>query len=146
MIVVGPERVPTGRRIQPPVAIANVPATILDLVTGPDGFRLPGSSLARLWERGHTAVTAGDTIVSVATHNPREGRLHGLPIDRGPMRSILVDGWHLIVNGDGEAELYDVVSDPWEQADLISSPAGAAKAARARALLDARTPAAPAGR
>jgi hypothetical protein len=56
------------------------------------------------------------------------------------MRSLLVDRWHLIVNGDGEEELYDVLRDPWEQSNLIPSAEGSAKAAEVRGLLDLRTP------
>lgn len=139
LIMVGPGRIPAGVRVEAPVAIANVAATVLDIVGDSGGGTLPGSSLARFWESGHRAAVPSDTIVSVATRNPREGRLPGLPIERGSMRSLLVDRWHLIVNGDGEEELYDVISDPWEHENLIAAPGGAAKGAQVRALLDART-------
>jgi arylsulfatase A-like enzyme len=138
--VVAPDRVPAGRRVGQPVALANVASTVLDLAGQAGEPALPGSSLARFWEGPARDSIRSDTIVSVATQNPRQGRLIGLPIDLGPMRSLLVDRWHLIINGDGEEELYDILGDPWEQSNLIPSPEGSAKAAEMRGLLDPRIP------
>ena len=59
-----------------------------------------------------------------------------MPGAKGNMRSVFVGPYHLIRNGDGREELYDVVADPLEKTDLSQSPAVGAELLHIRATLD----------
>jgi len=105
-------RVPAGTRIEAPVSLRDVPATILDLV-GMDASRFPGRSLAASWRPGG----APSSPALLAEVSGRTFRPPGYPVRHGDMNSIMTDQWHFIRRGDGKTELYDVASDPWETRD-----------------------------
>lgn len=131
-----PGRVPEGIRVDQPVSLRDVPATILDLA-GLDPGSVAGRSLSRFW--GLDALTVpGDTIL--AEVNYASGLPERYPISRGPMRSVLLQGYRYILNGDGGEELYRVAQDPGEQDNLMTSPAGRDLAPSLRAILDRATP------
>ena len=46
------------------------------------------------------------------------------PIAKGNMKSLVVDRYHYILNGDDREELYDIENDPWETRDLADSEVG----------------------
>jgi arylsulfatase A-like enzyme len=123
MLLSLPDHAPQGVRVAAPVSIASIPATVLDLLPGADPTPMPGRSIARFWRQ---AGAASDTIVSLATVNPRETPPDGAPIANGPIHSLVAGRLHYIVNGDGEEELYDLAVDPWELLDLSRSAGFAA--------------------
>ena len=52
------------------------------------------------------------------------------------MKSLLVNRYHYIKNGDGREELYDFENDPLEQHDLARSEDGRRALARFRTFLE----------
>ena len=53
------------------------------------------------------------------------------------MKSLLLDNWRYILNGDGQEELYDVAKDRWELGDVSNSAEATPLLPRFRdALLD----------
>lgn len=129
-----PGHVPAGQVVRTPVSLKDLAATVLDL-SGSDP-RLPGRSLRRFWADSSSGV--GDTLLMELGYSPRLPR--GTPIARGPMKSVVVDGFRLIRNGDGREELYDFVADTMETRDLAADPAWAEALSHARGALQAVAP------
>ncbi len=113
LVVVGPGAA-AGARVAAPVTLRDLPATVLDLA----GIRrspFPGQSLARFWAPG-AAAADGPLVAEV-------GQASGLPafypVAVGDMRSVFAGGYHLILDGDGRQELYDIRRDPAEARNLL---------------------------
>jgi arylsulfatase A-like enzyme len=109
-------RAPRGIRISEPISLRDLPRTVATMAGLPDRF--PGQSLTRFW-----GSPAGDTESSSLLAEISQGiRLApGDPASRGDMKSLIRDDLHLIVNGDGVLELYDLARDPKELVDLSDS-------------------------
>jgi arylsulfatase A-like enzyme len=126
-------RLPRGVRIDAPVSLRAVPATIVDLV-GLDDTPFPGTSLAEAWSGAGDPHGQG-LALSELTLSPFGGVPQG-PIAAGAMKSLVLGTLHYIRNGDGTEELYDLASDPREFRDLSETDIGRAELARLRSLLD----------
>jgi arylsulfatase A-like enzyme len=123
LVVALPGRVPGDRRVQTPVSLRDVPATILDLVGVPDERPFPGRTLARFWSAGSAAPTPGDSVVSEIRYAP--GLLPHYAVAKGDMQSVLFENHRYIHNlGDGHEELYDIGADPGEREDLANTDQG----------------------
>jgi arylsulfatase A-like enzyme len=130
-----PGRVPAGQVIRAPVSLRDLAATVMDVLKLQDESPFPGESLARCWQ------------VPQDPERPNEGPLLSevnrlpnvplwLPVSRGNMKSLLVDGWRYIRNGDGQEEVYDMAKDSWEQRDLSSTDEGSRLLPRFRDCLE----------
>lgn len=124
-----PPRVPAGRRIEVPVSLQNLAATILDLA-GVTDSQLPGETLAPMWTR-----TGAEPLVLAEVERAVSPLSLG-PSQRGAMRSIVDARWHYIRNGDGFEELYAYRDDPQERTNLKATPEGISAVQRFRAMLD----------
>lgn len=137
LLIRDPEAFGAGTRVEEPVSLRDVPATILDLADIP-GPGLPGHSLAPLV--GELPGEAAAPWPALAWVEASPGGLDegpDEPTDRGEMHSAFIDRWHYILNGDGVEELYDVVADPDELRNLARDPqATTALALLRRALRD----------
>jgi arylsulfatase A-like enzyme len=126
------DRLPGGSRIASYVSLRDVPATVLDLA-GAESGALPGTSLATLWRP--TAPPADRTLFSQLSFN--RFAVDTDPVRRGPlMRSVMQDRMHLIVNGDGVEELYDLTADFEEIRDLSADSSQAQTLDRLRLRLE----------
>lgn len=118
LLISHPQHIPAGKRISQPVTLRDIAATVLDLLKMEP--RLPGISLARHWEgsrdssRGVSSPILSE--VSFAPNNPK-----WYPISKGDMKSLILNGYHYIKNGDGREELYRYKTDLWEKRDLVRS-------------------------
>lgn len=123
LVVHLPDRVPAGVRVADPVSIRDLGATLLGLI-GADANAWPGTSFAGAL-RGSLPDSARSTALLAETEallgRPEPGKVKQ-PAERGPMRAILLDHWHYVLNGDGVEELYDYRNDPQELRDLSRSP------------------------
>jgi arylsulfatase A-like enzyme len=113
LIVLMPSGSGAGLRVSEPVTLRDLPSTILDLVGGPTAGALPGESLARYWQG--TPPAGESPILSEVNRAPNVAEW--LPVAAGDLKSIVVDRYHFIRNGDGRELLYDLESDPYETAD-----------------------------
>jgi len=128
-----PPRVPEGRRIEVPVSLQNLAATILDLA-GVTGSQLPGETLARTW-----TDTGVEPLVLAELERHVNPRVNG-PSSRGALRSIVDARWHYIrhyiKNEGGFEELFAYRDDPQERTNLKATPEGISAVRRFRAVLD----------
>ena len=116
LLVRFPGRVPSGRLVTTPVSLKDLAATVVDL-SGDTAVRLPGRSLARFWTGTvPDSATSSDTLLMELGYSPRLPK--ATPIARGPMKSVVLNGYRLIRYGDGQLELYDFARDTMERNDL----------------------------
>ncbi len=132
LVVVWPRGVPAGRRVTQHVSLADLPATVLDLADI-DPVPFPGRSLARFWDPAAPGRRGEEAIVASEVRR-QPGAPAWYPVAHGDLQAVIEDGFHLIRDGDGHDELYDLRTDPWEMRDLASSAAYAT----ARQRLDRR--------
>jgi len=130
-----PSRVPPGRRVETPVTLRDLPATVMDLAGLRGRGVFPGVSLAPCWQGGVDAPCSEPALISQASV-----RTFGLvrpwyPLSHGDMQSVVADGFHYIWNSNGSQELYELAVDPAEAHDLIDTDAGRVVANRLKALL-----------
>ena len=137
LVIAAPGRIPAGLRVAQPVSTRAVSATVLDLL-GIAGTPLPGGSLTRTW-RGDT--TTSDTIVTELGYAAKLAEW--IPVSRGTMRSVVLNGYHYIRAGDGTEELYDFLRDSIERVNLAGDRDFAAPLQAGRQALDAVLHAAP---
>lgn len=141
LIVTG-NGIPAGVNVAEPVTLRDLAATILNLVGAPARAALPGQSLAAHWRTGidSLGVHHSDSLspiygeVDYARNLPAS-----IPVSQGSMKSVVVEGHHFILGGDGAEEMYDVTRDPWERRNVLAAPELSGTVQQARTLLnDAR--------
>jgi arylsulfatase A-like enzyme len=129
----------TPERVHESVSLRDLASTVLDL-SGLDGASpFPGLPLARYWMPGRHPETAPDTLYGSLLPAPW-AQAQPTPSARGPMRSIIEDPYHYILNGDGVEELYEYRTDPDELRNLAGSAAAERLLVRFRELLRDETP------
>jgi arylsulfatase A-like enzyme len=128
LLVIGPG-LSGGQRIEAPVSLRDLAATILGLTGTPNDVSLPGKSLLSAEGAGH-----GSPVLSSIEPAPNQDTAY--PSAKGPMRSLVLDRHLYIRNGDGREELYDHAVDPLEVHNIASDSTNAPLLSRARVLLD----------
>ncbi len=123
LVVAGPIRVPAGTKIDEPVSLRDLPATVLDW-SGLDGdHSFPGRSLTRFWAGRDGAPRPTFEPLLMEMERPalltNQGRE---PVAKGPMKSLVAGGMHYIRTGDGGEELYALDVDPEEKNNVAGLP------------------------
>jgi arylsulfatase A-like enzyme len=124
LLIAAEGRVPPGVRVKEPVSLADLPATITRWLPGqPAPF--PGTPLQVTWS---DTIGGAQPLPPVAELSPGRNR-------NRVIRSIADDSLYLVRRIDGEIEVYDIISDPFQAEALtgISAPAS-----RLERLLDQR--------
>jgi hypothetical protein len=93
--------------------------------------------MSRLWNADSTAVSR-DTLLMELGYSPLLPK--ATPIARGAMKSVVLDGYRLIKNGDGVLELYDFVRDTLEHHDLSKDSSHQAALENSRRALETIAP------
>jgi arylsulfatase A-like enzyme len=123
LVVIGPNRVPAGRRVADPVSLRDLPATVLDLVGLDSAGSFPGRSLTRFWEPNNLQSNPALDILLMEIDKPvlltNQGRE---PVAKGPMKAVVAGGMHYIRSGDGSEELYALGPDHREQFNMATEP------------------------
>jgi arylsulfatase A-like enzyme len=127
-----PPRVPGGVRVDQPVSLRDVPATILELVSGHPS-ELPGRSLAATWDASRKGpVNAAVSEVGRARYRNDPNYLNS---DTW-LQSVFDEQHHYIRSGLGKEELYAWRTDSLELTNLAGSPHAAAALQRLRITLE----------
>jgi arylsulfatase A-like enzyme len=115
-----PGKVPAGVRLQTPVSLVSLPATLLSIVHNGGTSPLPGISLAQLWTepKQNTPVMAVVSELIGAKLTPL------FPNYYGPMTSITTPQWHYISGGKAGEELFPCCSNTIERENLANTEQG----------------------
>lgn len=115
-----PGGVPAGLRVQQPVTLRDLAATVMQLAA-PGEPAMPGTSLAAAW-------TGGPPLSPVVSEVTKARNIASFyPTARGDMQTLLDDQWQLIRNGDGRLELYAYRADTLQEQDLVGDPGSASR-------------------
>lgn len=112
--------VPPGKRVVPPgfiktpVSLRDLPATVVDLVGLEGGTPFPGRSLARFWANGQQR---GPQVASLVLSEVEPRPECAMP--PGIARALVTDGKVYVRAPDGQEELYDLATDPFETHNLL---------------------------
>ena len=136
LLLWGPGLVPQNRRVDHPVDLHSLPATIADVANlVQDTF--PRHSLLQYLDSIPDSMAAAVSEGPEAPGNPKEW-----PTGRGWVTSLIEDHWHLLAMESGEYELYDIVQDPRELNNLATVPEHRELIERLRTRLQAAVPSA----
>ena len=120
LLMLLPSRVPANVSVKQAASLADLPATVMDLLKVKDGFHFSGDSLARYWDGTPTTSAGGpNALLSELDFAPNLPASY--PLSRGNMKSLVAGPYHYIRNGDGSEELYDLEHDPDETKELSRS-------------------------
>lgn len=115
LVISLPGRVPAGVRVTTPATLADLPATVIDLIGVAPPVTLPGRSLRRFWAK---SSNPGDERPILSEVSRLIRMAPWLPAARGDMQSLVVGDLHYIRGGDGQEELYNLETDPREAVNL----------------------------
>lgn len=129
LVIRYPARVPAARRVETPVSLRDLGATLFDL-TGMQAFSsLAGASLAGAWlSTAPSSLSAVVSEVSAGINTEPSA-----PVSRGAMRSLIDSTAHYIRNGDGVEELYAYRNDLAEGQNLAAADTARVATLRAAA-------------
>ena len=121
LLVRWPGHVPSHARFSTPVSIADIPATVMDLLKAPPTAAMPGQSLALAWTNPAAAAASTRYPVQELAHMPFD-EFNWVPAFKGAMRSVTTSAWHYIEHDTLGAELFDLERDPQELSNVIGLP------------------------
>jgi len=108
LLVRWPGHVPSHARFATPVSIADIPATVIDLLKAPPTAAMPGQSLALAWTNPAAAADSTRYPVQELAHMPFD-EFNWVPAFKGAMRSVTTSAWHYIEHDTLGAELENTV-------------------------------------
>jgi arylsulfatase A-like enzyme len=116
-----PVKIPAGVRIDRPVTLASLPATVLDLAGAGNQRQFPTASLAELWTHPQGANNWADPVSEMERYlyAPKN-----YPVYSGWLKTVVNGKWQLIVSEKLPPELYNWRSDPHETIDLAGTKEG----------------------
>ncbi|MBI3661466.1 MAG: sulfatase [Acidobacteria bacterium] len=118
-----PGKIAPERRVNVPVSLAGLAATILDWAGEASQEKFPGPSLVKTWN-GEPYPDWPDPMAELAA-NPKI-REKKVPTAHGSLRALVSGKWYYIVHEKFGPELYDVVNDPLLQNNLAHGAEGRA--------------------
>lgn len=117
LILWRPGLIPARKRVDRPVDLRSIPATVMQAIGEPKSV-FPASSLLDV-----IADSAGVIAPAISEGPKVEGNPPTWQTGRGWVKSLVRDQWHLITLESGENELYDLRADPGELRNLVDVPA-----------------------
>jgi arylsulfatase A-like enzyme len=138
LMIVYPSKIQSPIRVAEPVTLRDIPASVIDLTGDACPGCLPGRSLAEHWTARDPGAEPGVAPSPLFSEVSKGVRLPArYPAARGDMQSLVADGLHFIVNGDGGEELYDLGIDRDETRNLVTIPGAVLNRDRMRLRLEA---------
>ena len=117
-----PSRIPKGMRIQKPVSLRDLPATVLDFLGEENQTQFAGESLRKTWDKeaGEENSTEQKVIFSELSSDSSFAE-SWYPASKGGMQSLITEQYHYIRNDDGSEEFFDRKNDPNELQNLAQT-------------------------
>lgn len=116
-----PGQIPENVRIDTPVSIASIPATIDEVLNGSEQLTFPAKSVAQLWQ---TSDQNSGWPLPLAELDHWYWKDEDVHAKFGTSRAIISPDWHLIEHETLGTELYNWPDDPAEKANLAQSVEG----------------------
>jgi arylsulfatase A-like enzyme len=129
-----PARALRGRRIDVPVSLRDLPATVAQLIDASADHPFPGRTLARHW------TSRGGVPPDPVLSQLEDPALHGDDFRTENVtcvNSLIYDNHILIESRNQPLELYHLFNDPLQQHNLADLSSEHARAARLKQMLDA---------
>jgi len=123
LLIHWPSKVTGGTRVQQPVTLRDLPATILGLIGLNESGIFPGQSLIPNHGANENGLEASASPL-LSEVKPAANLPEWYPVSKGEMKSLVADGYRYILNGDGTEELYHFETDLWENNNLVNTQAG----------------------
>ena len=137
LLIFPPSGTPVGQKVEVPVSLRDLAATILDLLRLEDRSPFPGRSLAPFCRSEPAAPRSQPVPLLCEVGHQKKIPMQGqIPATLGPLQSIVAEGRVYIRNHDGREELFDLLNDPLEQHNLIGQPGLSPPLDHFRGLLD----------
>jgi arylsulfatase A-like enzyme len=136
LVISFPDHLPQGKRTDAIVSLADLPASVADLL-GHSDSPFPGTSMVGLMT-GAVIPQANRLVTAQVPSKPKElmdENDRRLPIARGELRAALTAQYHYIKRGDGAEELYRYTDDLNELRNRINDASAAAELKRLRAAV-----------
>jgi len=129
LIIIFPQKIPSGLEISTPVSLINLSATIISLAGGniPKDFR--GFSFEKYWT--DTGKELPEEMVFSEILAPQNSREK----EHAAMKSIIYKDTHYIWSANSSEELFDLSADPSEYINLLEVPESAELLAQMRVKL-----------
>ena len=121
------------QRVDHPVSLRQLPATIGEILSLDAAAVFPGPPLVGPTKSDHTVL--GLPVASEVTKKPWSIP-SWFPLYHGAMQSLIRDSMHYIRNGANQEELYNIYHDPWERVDLRHAQGSQAILEDMRTLLE----------
>jgi arylsulfatase A-like enzyme len=129
---------PSGRVVESPVSLRDLPATVVEQLGLSAGAPFPGRSLAAYWhappgrvpQEITTAALTEQADETAVKPQPKGGGERG-----GFQMSLVASGHHYVRQGMGAEILYDLTNDPFERVNLMGSSHGRQAAGVFRRML-----------
>ncbi|HSK18802.1 MAG TPA: sulfatase [Longimicrobiales bacterium] len=118
-------------RIAEPASVRDLPATLMQLL-GIRAHPFPGRPLLGPAPEVRTPEVLHADLTGLSF------RPATYPVSRGDMRSVVIDPYHYIRDGDGREEIYDIRNDPLETLELSADPGMNSARALLREAVDRR--------
>jgi arylsulfatase A-like enzyme len=115
LIIVGPG-VPAGVHVRSVVSTRKLYATILGFAEGSKNGAPGPSSLQNRWSGGQDSILESTGVVSELGASPSIAQI------QDTYMSVTTPQWQWILDAHGHTQLFDLVKDPLETADMADSP------------------------
>jgi len=116
MVISFPSLVPAGKRIDAPITLRDLTATMVELAGLAERASFPGQSLTKYWSDKRYSDGAESLILAEVSKSI--GVQEWKPIAQGDIKSLVSGGMQYMRYGDGSEELYDFDHDPAEEHNL----------------------------
>ena len=117
-----PSRIPKDLRIQEPVSLRDLPATVLDILGEENQNQFAGESLRKTWDKESSKASSTEQkVIFSELLSDSSFAESWYPASKGGMQSLITEQYHYIRNGDGGEELFDRKNDPNELQNLAQT-------------------------
>ena len=116
-----PARVPKNVRVQQPVSLRDIPATVLGLIGEESQTSFPGESLGRYFDQTKSEPDSNSRQMMFSELDKAPWIKPWYPASKYKLKSLVTEQYHYVRNGNGTEELYDRKNDPNELQNLAQT-------------------------